>query len=136
MITTMAGSTARRKHNVMHLKNNYTSKCTSTLASFLSLSCGSKVIIAQKEGGAWERGYIYISICIYIYNLHLQSTSTTLIYIYNLHLYNNLQFNRMHRPHSLNCARMQTVTITLSLSGCQAWSKASSRREREVTRNR
>ena len=103
MITTMAGSTARRKHNVMHLKNNYTSKCTSTS---------------------------------YIYNLHLQSTSTTLIYIYNLLLYNNLQFNRMHRPHSLNCARMQTVTITLSLSGCQAWSKASSRREREVTRNR
>ena len=97
MITTMAGSTARRKHNVMHLKNNYTSKCTSTSTSLYVQSC--KIL--------------------YIYNL--QSTCTSTIY-------------RIHRPHSLSCARM--MTITLSLSGCQAWSKASSRREREVTRNR
>ena len=70
MITTMAGSTARKKHKgekhnvmqILHLKNNYTAKCTSTSICIYIISTSTSTI--------------------YIYNLHLQSTST--IYIYNL----------------------------------------------------
>ena len=70
MITTMAGSTARRKHNVMqllHLKNNYTSKCTSTSI------CTSTISIIMYNHVK------YYTSTIYIYNLHvhLQFTEYT-----------------------------------------------------------